>query len=232
MATLIGEWGFLDNLDDTSGNGRNATLGAGTLTYVDGPQAGTRGIKFSSADDYVDLGRTGLEPALGGVTVMGWVRFEGSTGADTGILGMVSKARAVTSSRARVGLSNNGGTRRAKNVARWKDDLQIDDLSSWSGDGWHHLCMVDGNTTNSDYVDGVLALAHPRSLDSSEMEWEPLNWLAGRNVTITDVFAHPQLSVSGIRIFSGELTETEVQTWMDTPVAAAAADNHGLLAMF
>lgn len=222
MATLLGEWGFLDNLNDTSGNDRHGTLGAGTPTYVDGPQAGTRGIQFGTSTDYITLGRAGLEPVAEGVSVMGWVQFTGTTGADTGPLGVLSKARAATSSRSRIGISNNGVTRSSAAVARWKDDLKTPGGSSWTGDGWHHIALVDGNTTYALYVDGVLRASGSRALGSADNTlWEDFSWIVGYNATISDVFAHPQMSVSGVRIFQGELTAGEVSTWKDTAIVPA-----------
>ena len=227
MPTLLGEWGFLDNLLDTSGNNRHGTV-TGSPTYVTGPQTNTRGLKFSTDTDSVSFGRTGLEPSLEGITVMGWVRMQGTPSvAGSPYLFLLSKARATTSSRSRMGFTytTSGNLRQRAGVARWKDALLVSDAGpSWTDDAWHHLAIVDGNTRYGFYLDGVQDANASRALGATaNTTWEDFPWRTGFNTDLnTDMGAHPNMSVSGIRIFQGELTTTEIQTFRDTPIVSQA----------
>lgn len=224
MATLLGEWGFLDNLADTSGNGHTGTA-TGGFTYVTGPQANTKGIQFNGQTDFVDFGRTGLEPTADGLVIMGWIK---SNTVGSNWLGLLTKARAAGSTRHRIGTSQ---TRNPAYVARWKDDIHTNDAITPVFDtGWHHLAMVDGNTKWALYIDGVVVSGHngTRALtNGTSPVWEAFNWITGRNNTLGDQNADSTMAVSGIRIFQGEMTATEITTWMNTPVTGIAAATGG-----
>jgi len=227
MATLLGEWGFLDNLNDTSGNARHGTA-SGSLTYVTGPQTNTKGVKFGSTTSSVSFGRTGLEPSLEGITVMAWVRLEGTPGLDI-VLHAMSKARASNSSRSRIGIAYtaSGAVRRRAAVARWKDALDVSDAgASWTDTGWHHVAIVDGNTRFAYYTDGTQEASTARALGATaNTAWEDFPWCTGLNLTYpSDPVTSTNFSVSGIRIFQGELTTGEINTWMNTAIVAAAAN--------
>jgi hypothetical protein len=216
-ATLLGEYGLLDNLDDTSGNSRHAFVSGGyTPTYVDGPQAGTRAVQFSASGQTITLGDAGLNPASIGVSHMGWVRFTAGTG---GYLGVVVRPRAVNSTRYGC-LAFNG---LAAPRARWTDDLHFTDGGPSVADGaWHHLAVVDGNTRWAFYVDGVKFDSGVRSVTGSG-HFEGLPWNIGFSPVggVSDSIAGAQ--VSGVRIFHGELTDAEVVSWMNTPIVAPEA---------
>jgi hypothetical protein len=227
MPTLLGEWGFLNNYDDTSGNGRHGAV-TGTPIYTAGPTVSTKGLNFQHDGDSVSFGRTGLEPSLEGITVMGWVRVVGNPDISSNyILALMSKARATGSSRSRLGIWYDGPTnvRRRAAVARWKDDLHVDDAgtTTWTDDDWHHLAIVDGNTRYAFYVDGAEETSVSRSLGAgANTAWEDFPWITGNNPDLEDRGASPDFSVSGIRLFQGELTTTEINTWMNTPIMVVA----------
>ena len=121
--TLLGEWGFLNNLNDTSSNGHHATFddnGMGSpFAYVDGPQLGSRGIKFGHTYNTINYGRTGLEPTTDGVTIMGWMRIENGATANI-TMGLLQHARAGASSRIRV-----GAVREAAGAAPFSTSFQV-----------------------------------------------------------------------------------------------------------
>lgn len=221
MVTLLGEWGFLDNLNDTSGNGRNGSANF-TPLYVDGPLTGMRALQFNSgATDTITLGNEGLSPLLDGVSYMGWIWIPAGT-ISTGIgfhTGLPIRSRTGGDS-TRAGISFNDEDR-FRTLFRWKNDLQFDDTGPRLSRGsWHHLCVVDGNTKKAAYLDGVQTLLFARSgMDNSTTPtWEEWPWVIGAYNGLTNSF--PGVRVSGIRIFQGELSGAEVLTWMNTPIAA------------
>src|ERR1700754_976661 len=103
---LLGEWGFLDNLEDTSGHDLTATANF-TPTYIDGPTAGTRAIRFSATGQTIAHGRSGLEPAAaaGGVITMGPAKQFASL---SNFCDVIHKTRADDSTRSGLDLHNNG----------------------------------------------------------------------------------------------------------------------------
>lgn len=215
---LLGEWGFLDNLDDSSGNNRHSVFedgGSGLgITYIDGPLANTRAIQFAHENQCINCGRTGLEPAVNGVTTMGWIRIP-SVGSSQ-ILSLVSKARAASSSRSRIGVF--GSTTRVTYAARWADDLRFSEsLTNQIGvNQWHHLALVDGPTKWGAYLDGSLIEGGVRSVGNAI--WENFPWRIGRNSEIGDQWATNGMAISMVRVFDGELTQAEINTYKNTPV--------------
>jgi len=222
---LLGEWGFLDNLNDTSGNGHTATYTPGSgsnFSYVTGPHPNSRAAQFAHANDVIGYGRTGLEPTLDGITIMAWTRLSPAPSSGfVDFLGVLNKARAAGSSRSRMGYGfSQPVIPQMKAVARWKDDLQVRDAgATWNDTNWHHLAVVDGNTRWATYLDGVQIDGGTRALGAApNTAWENFPWLSGYNGDIGDNYAHPNLSVTAVRIFQGELTTADVNTWMNTPI--------------
>jgi hypothetical protein len=209
----LGEWGFLDNLADTSGNGHTATANF-SPTYIDGPTTGTRAIRFSGTNQTVDYGRTGLEPvvAAGGVVTMAWVKLFAAHFNYTGIL---QKVRADDSSRHSINAS--GDT--VFWMSRWRDQLVFAENGSYLVDrGWHHLCNVDADDRYAWYVDGVQIQGAART-GSSPVTWEAFNWRSGYVSEMVGYQSDPNVAFTGLRIFSGTMSTAEVQAWRDTPVA-------------
>lgn len=219
LPKLLGQWGFANNLTDSSGNGHDGTFaangGAGGLTYVDGPLPSTRAVVFGNELHAINLGRTGLEPPTNGVTTMGWMRLP--TGLSAGqVFTLLCKARAASSSRSRIGIQGGGAPDWA---VRWSDDLHFASGGATLTAGqWHHLAMVDGPNSWAVYVNGTSLAGAARSAGAGI--WENYPWTIGRSTDVSDQWAADGMAVSMVRIFDGELTQAEVQTWKGTPVEA------------
>lgn len=218
MAVLLGEWGFAsDDLIDSSGNGHDATFaangGAGGLTYVDGPLPSTRAAVFGNELHAINLGRAGLEPPINGVTTMGWMRLPTGLSASQ-VFTLLCKARAASSSRSRIGIQGGGAPDWA---VRWSDDLHFASGGATLTAGqWHHLAMVDGPNSWAVYVNGTSLAGAARSAGAGI--WENYPWTIGRSTDVSDQWAADGMAVSMVRIFDGELTQAEVQTWMGVSV--------------
>jgi len=216
---LLGEWGFLDNLNDTSGHGHTATVNY-TPTYVNGPHAGSRGITFSADGQTITYGRTGLEPVAsdGGVCMMAWVKLSASS---TGYLGVIHKHRDPSSLSTRAGCDMIGNKFRP--FARWRDQLAFADGigPDLNDNTWHHLAVVDADDRYEWYVDGTSVQSASRT-GTGSVTWEPYPWFSGFTA---DMHSSSLLSISGVRIFSGSLTTTEVNTWKNTAITSAQPGN-------
>lgn len=208
--TLLGEWGFLDNLDDTSGNARHASANF-SPTYIDGPVLGTRAIRFSGASQFVTYGRTGLEPASGGVVTMAWVKL---FSADVfGYVDIIHKTRAADSTRHAINVHDNG----VFWMSRWRDQTSFADAGGPLGTAWHHLCNVDSQDRYAWFWDGAKISEGARS-GSAAVSWEDFPWVSGHNSDMVSTGSDPDVAFTGIRIFQGDMTDGEVVTWMNTPV--------------
>src|SRR5690625_1279262 len=153
MATLLGEWGFLDNLADTSGNGHTATVSGFTPSFVDGPTSGTRAIVLNTSTARVIYGRTGLEPAQadGGVVTMAWVKLNASHADYTDA---IAKMQAFDSTRHALWVGDN----HIESLANWRGrEAYNNNAGDLSDNDWHHVCLVDGNDRWQVYFDGVSA---------------------------------------------------------------------------
>lgn len=218
-AILLGEWGFLDNLDDTSGNNHSATVNYAPV-YVDGPQIGTRGIKFTADGQTITYGREGLEPIVstGGICMMAWVKL---TSGITGYHGVVHKHRdpGVFSTRAGCDLIGN----RFRPFSRWRDQLVFaDGIGPDLNDSvWHHICVVDADDRYEWYLDGVSLQQGDRS-GTGSVTWEPFPWFSGATA---DMHSSDALHISGVRIFSGSLSDADVIQWKNTPIVPPPASS-------
>ena len=209
---LLGEWGFLDNLNDTSGNGHNATANY-TPVYANGPQAGTRAVTFTADGQTITYGRTGLEPtsADGGICLMAWVKLSASS---TGYLGVLHKHRDVGSLSTRSGCDLIGNKFRP--FARWRDQVAFADGigPDLNDNTWHHLCVVDADDRYEWYVDGVSVQQTART-GTGAVTWEDYPFFSGATA---DMHSSSLLTISGVRIFSGSLSDAEVIQWKDTAI--------------
>ena len=211
---LLGEWGFLDALTDTSGNGHDATANF-SPTYVDGPIPGTRAIRFSGVGQTVSYGRTGLEPVVadGGVVTMAWVKLFAS---HSNYCAFVHKTRASDSSRHSISASGNS----VFWMSRWREQTNFGEAGSYLADlGWHHLANVDATDRYAWYVDGVQIQGAART-GTSPMTWEDYPWRSGYAPEMGDYNSNANVGFTGVRIFSGTMSTSEVQTWMDTHITA------------
>ncbi|MGB4768667.1 MAG: LamG domain-containing protein [Candidatus Saccharimonas sp.] len=214
---LLASYGFLENdytssIADSSNNGHTGAV-TGSLAFEDGPQGGSRALRFTNSLQAVAVPRTGLEPtaAGGGIVTMGWFRsFGGSS------LGLVVKKRdESTSTRSGITVYPNGSV---FFVARWKDDAHFGEYGSNMNDGnWHHAAVVDGDTAWAFYIDGVQVDGGSRSFNqSTSPTWDDFPWTFGYVDGLSNT--NDSFTISGVRIFSGTMSQAEIQTYMNTPV--------------
>lgn len=212
-AILLGEWGFLDNLDDTSGNGIVPSVNF-TPNYIDGPTPGSRAIRFTGAGQQINYGRTGLEPPAeaGGIITMAWVKLFSS---HTGYTDIVHKTRAFDSTRHSIDVSQNT----AFFMSRWRDQTNFAEISSrnLSDFGWHHLCNVDSDDRYAWYWDGIPLTSVPRT-GTAPVSWEPYPWVSGWNVDMNSTDSSANVAFTGVRLFSGTMSDLDVATWMNTDI--------------
>lgn len=211
---LLGEWGFLDNLEDTSGNGIHASANF-SPTYIDGPTEGTRAIQFSTTGQTVDYGRTGLEPlaAAGGIVTMAWIKV---SSAHTNYTAIVHKSRVFDSTRHAIDVSNDD----AFFVSRWRDQLAFrENGNEFAGTAWHHFCNVDSDDRYAWFVDGVLSQEGART-GTGAVSWENFPWKSGYVSEMPSTQSAANVAFTGVRILSGTLTNAEVLAWMNTPILA------------
>ncbi|HET9787101.1 MAG TPA: hypothetical protein VFP47_08210 [Pyrinomonadaceae bacterium] len=210
--TLLGEWGFLDNLEDTSGNGRHASANF-TPNYIDGPTPGTRAIRFSGLGQTIDYGRTGLEPVLadGGIVTMAWVKLFANHSNYTAIF---HKTRALDSTRHAISIASNT----VFWLARWRDQLVFRESGTLFADfGWHHIANIDATDRYAWFLDGALVQSAARS-GTNPVSWEDFPWKSGYVSTMTGHDSDPNVAFTGVRAFSGTMTDLEIATWMNTDI--------------
>lgn len=212
---LLGEWGFLDNLDDTSGNGIAASANF-SPAFIDGPVAGTRAIRFAGAGQTITYGRTGLEPlsAAGGIVTMVWAKLFSTHANYTQV---IHKTRADDSTRHSIDIHENS----AFVISRWRDQLVIRDSGGeFLDDAWHHICNVDSDDRYAWFVDGVLVASASRT-STSPVSWEDYPWVSGKDPNMADSDSAANVALTGVRILSGTLSDAEVVALMNTPVLPA-----------
>jgi len=209
---LLGEWGFLDNLDDTSGNGIVPTANF-TPTYIDGPTPGTRAIRFSGSGQTITYGRAGLEPAsaAGGIITMAWVKLFASHSNYTEI---IHHTRASDSTRHSIDVSGNT----LFYMSRWRDQIAFAENGTYLADlGWHHVANVDSDDRYAWFVDGIKIQTATRT-GTAPASWEDFPWRSGFSAEMLNTDSSPNVAFTGIRIFSGTMTDLEVATWMNTDI--------------
>lgn len=210
---LLGEWGFLDNLEDTSGNGIDASANF-TPTYIDGPQEGTRAIRFTGPGQTITYGRSGLEPVVedGGIITMAWIKLFSPHFNYTQV---IHKTRAFDSTKHAIDVSGNS----AFLMARWRDQLVFRESGDqFVDEEWHHVCNVDANDRYAWFVDGAVIQQGVRT-GTSPVSWENFPWLSGFAPNMQNSESATNVAISGIRILSGTLSDAEVVDWMNIPVA-------------
>lgn len=205
---LLGEWGWLGNLENTAGTAAaDGTLVGIALAAEDGPIAGSKAIRFTDTTNpnAVTLGRTGLEPTVDGFFVEVWFKIPTSVPANVGTLGLLTKARASGSSRFRVGVRIDGDSLAHIDYAvRWKDDLAfgVDSSLTLTRDVWHCVQLLDANAGWGMWVDGTIRANGSRSFDNTTSPtWEDFPWTVGKNVVVGDQLTNPNLQIGSVRIF-------------------------------
>lgn len=219
--TLLGEWGFLDNLEDTSGNGLTATANFSPI-FIDGPTAGTRAVRFSGLSDQIFYGRTGLEPTTGGIISMAWVKLFADV---IPYVDLIYKTRADDSTKHGLAVHNN----RIFFVSRWRDQLAFADSGLAVNDGaWHHVCNIDSDDRYAWLIDGVEVQGAPRS-GVSPVSWENYPWLSGENLPMSGTASDPNVAFTGVRLLQGTMTNDEAITWMNTPIISSGPERTGMV---
>jgi hypothetical protein len=213
-ATLLGEWGFLDNLNDTSGNSHNASANF-TPAYTTGPQTDTRAVILNNAAYTITYGRTGLEPtsASGGIVSMLWAKTNSYC---TGYSALMNKMRAYDSTRHTMSVHNEAMFR----MARWKSRLAYaDEADVFLDNAWHHVCLIDSDDRYAVFVDGtsIVDVANDQS-GNSLAAWEDYPWISGHNPQDSGPSTDTNLYLSGVRLFSGTMSDSDVATWMNTAI--------------
>jgi hypothetical protein len=211
---LLGEWGFLDNLNDTSGNGITASANF-TPSFIDGPVPNTRAVRFSGVNQTVTYGRAGLEPlaAAGGIVTMVWAKL---FAAHSNYTQLIHKTRASDSTRHAIDVSSNS----VFTMSRWRDQIAFRESGGEFLDlGWHHICNVDSDDRYAWFVDGVLIQEASRS-GSGAVSWEDFPWVSGKDSNMADSDSSASVAFTGVRILSGTLSNSEVTGWMNTPIVA------------
>lgn len=213
MAILLGEWGFRDDLQDSSGNGRHASS-VGPIAYSDGPQANTRAVSATDPNSTIQFGRTGLEPASedGGIVTMGWVRIVGS---HSGYTNIINKARGFDSTKHAIKIHNGAPWL----MSRWKSRLSYVGLTDYPvNDGqWHHIANIDSDNRFEWIVDGVAVTVGGATSGTNEA-WADYPWDALDTESMTATSAPSNVEISGVRLFSGDMTTADVVNWMNTPI--------------
>lgn len=224
---LLGEWGFLDNVGDTSGAGHTGTIGrvgASIVTppsYVTGPQTGARAIAWGEADQYVDVGSgSALEPANFGYAAMAWVKAS-SYNAST-YCGIFGRARGINSTRAGLQIDTSGAL---FYMTRWKSRLLFGSVGAICDGAWHHVAAIDNDDRAAVFIDGVKVF-ESLTAATGAVTWESgFDWTVGAIATLTTSVAGQQ--VTQVRLFSGEMLDSDVVTWMNTPLIETTATDTG-----
>lgn len=222
-AQLLGEWGWLANLENTAGTvAIDGTQINDAPVFGAGPTAGSGSLRFTETSGHdsqsVDLGRTGLEPSQDGFVVECWFKIPATVPGSVGTLGLVSKALAAASSRFRVGVIIGGDDLAHIDYAvRWKDSLAfgVIDTVTLARDVWHHLMVLDSNTGYAVWLNGTQQANGSRSFDNTTSPtWEDYPWRVGWGGTsLGDQHTTPNLQIGSVRIFQahsdGDFTDRE-----------------------
>lgn len=145
---------------------------------------------------------------------MAWVKLFSSHSNFTDI---IHKTRAFDSTRHAIDIEGNS----LFLMSRWRDQTAFADLTSHdlTDLGWHHICNIDSDDRYAWFWDGMVLTSVTRS-GTSPVTWEAYPWVSGSNsdMTITDSAAN--VAFTGLRIFSGTMSNVEVATWMNTDIVA------------
>lgn len=214
--TLLGEWGFQNNVLDTSGNNHHGTLGRATgsittqPTYVTGPQAGTKAIQWGENDQFVDVGGTGLEPTTEGYAVMAWVKSPAVSGSFSGIF---ARGKGGSSTRGGLQLTDTG---LLFYMLRWKSRLDFGNGAGIADGTWHHVAVIDNDDRGAAFVDGV-KVHETTTAATGSATWESgFSFHLGATLNLCTSFAGQ--AVTGVRFFSGKLADADIPAWMNTPI--------------
>lgn len=228
---LLGEWEFPSStLVDSSGNAHTGTLGrvTGSIvtppSYVTGPATNTTAISWGEADQYVDVGETGLEPQYGGYCAMAWIKAPSySTSEYCGIFG---RTRGSNSTRAGLQIDTSGAL---FYMLRWKSRLLYGSVGAISDGSWHHVAVIDNDNRGAVFIDGTKVFENTSPATGS-VTWESgYDWVIGAiSGLCTSVVGQ---EITAARLFAGTLADADITYWMNAgPTQLANFTGSGSLA--
>jgi hypothetical protein len=145
---LVGHWRFENNLLDTSGNGNNGTVAAGTPSYIRG-RIGQAWDNFVS-NTYIKLGSTGK--ITGPLTVSGWINPPAPVLAGRGIV----TRRGAAGERSWAMNYSITGLFQAFISANGTDEILLES-AVLPVNTWSHLAMTyEPSVRFAQYVNGVM----------------------------------------------------------------------------
>jgi len=161
----------------------------------------------------VTYGRSGLEPVSsdGGIVTMAWAKLFSSHSNYTQI---IHKTRAPDSTKHAINASDNS----VFLMARWRDQVAFRETGDQFIDfQWHHICNVDSNDRYAWLIDGVV-IQEAERFSASPVAWEDYPWLSGFDPNMAGSASATNVAFTGIRIFSGTLSDAEVVSWKNTSI--------------
>src|SRR3989344_7158871 len=194
--SLVAQYKFENNLDDSSGNGNNGAISSGSANYVDG-KAG-KAISFTGSN-YVTIADNPSIQAQRPMSVEAWVKRD-----EVGEGDIIANKR---------GVSNKGWGFSILSTDKLRFTFfgikDIDSSKTIIDTNWHHVAAtVDSSGNVKLYIDGRDAgslLVSKAPLTTSS----PLRFGASVNSDGT-IRSYPDLAVDEIKIWNYGLTEAQV----------------------
>ncbi len=205
---LEGHWTFDDAGDqlanDTSGNGKHATLGAGGGVGVDDPTWVDHGLLGSAlyfdGGDYLKTSNI-FGIGAGAVTYAMLVK---QTNADGYQYVISNKEEDYIKSFFRVGFNQNDGKIRVYSEDQYDDKYRYVSPNSYTN-AWHHIVVTRSSTTGKLYVDGQFIEDFTTMNGNLGTTSDP--WFIGQSGTGEDFFKG---YIDEVRIYSRRLTDDDI----------------------
>ena len=190
----------------TAGNSADGIYQPGTTTKVAGPPysglgAGSYACQFNGTTGYIDCGSPAELDTAGPISVMAWIKVSAFT---------VSWQAIVTKGDSAWRVHRNSSGSDSPYIGFGTTGLNnVDEAGSRNvNDGqWHHLvCVYDGSSTKSIYVDGTLDTAVPASGSISS---DLYNVFIGENAQARGRYFNG--SIAEVAVFTNSLTSAQVK---------------------
>jgi len=214
----VARWDFNEGIGssayDTSGNGNNGGLGAGTAapSWTTGKVG--KGLRFDGSNDYVNVGNpSSLQIATNGqITMSTWIKVS-SFPTSGNFVYFIGKGYDGTEAYF-LRVKNNSGTLRVDAGSYdGTDHMASWNISSWNTNEWHHLTGVYNGTKWIVYFDGIQKAS--TTTDGPENN--------NMNVSIGAFYN----SGSFQRFFSGIIDQVHIYNYARTPAQIAWDYNKG-----
>lgn len=225
-ATLVHEWSFENNLNDTSGNGNTGTLAGGDATADYFAGASGQALNINSAEGVSNAAASGLPTLAGDAWSMNvWLNLSSAPN------GLDYAAGFGNNSNDNGGADPNGmsgGARGFLNFGTgyyfWGADADADSGTAYIADGqWHMYTITQSGGTVSMYIDGNLVVS---GAPSGPFNDAPITVQVGNQPALwTDTFRG---GVDEFTIWEGELTAGEVAALVPEPGSLALLGLGGL----